>query len=539
MMTAHAPTLILLVPNLELHSLVGEASSHVLLRRGRTLMIDCHSRHMPRWLQSRGLAAPQMILHTHVDPLHCREANLFPAAAIWVARQSADLAEASEVYRLGMQTRFDHPELWGETFGAEPYGIAGSQTLFPPRAPLKIAGGLQAGQRIMWEDVQIDVLDMPGHGRNGLAFLISLDDAPLALFCGDLVCQGGLLPRLWDMELNYVSLQWSGLRQALATACQSGATLFVPSSGYPIEDGPAAAGELRRRIDEYERLTQSTSTLPEQTPPALSRAGRWIERMAGAFQMDNGGNSFVLIAEDGRGLMVDPGPCDYLNPQRQQAFADDLAALRPKGLKSLEWALITHPHGDHYDMVPTLRRIYPGVQVAAWDGVARVMEAPWDYPYPALLPWYGLGFDYVHPDLILTQDAAAQLGPYAIQTAPLPGHCQPHAAYFLTHRGRRLALTGDTVQCYGQAMHLLPNFSNDPGFAHGGGLEQSLAELLRRPIDLNLGGHGSCFLDCQKVYQESLLQVRRERQALQQMLGPGGLARWGQKPGYPQLTPWA
>ena len=81
-----------LAPDLSVVSLVGEATSHVVIRQGRGLLIDCHSTQMVRWLNRRGLPTPACILHTHVQPEHCREAVQFPDARVLVHEQLLELA---------------------------------------------------------------------------------------------------------------------------------------------------------------------------------------------------------------------------------------------------------------------------------------------------------------------------------------------------------------------------------------------------------------------------------------------------------------
>ena len=49
--------------------------------------------------------------------------------------------------------------------------------------------------------------------------------------------------------------------------------------------------------------------------------------------------------------------------------------------------LVTHVQGDHFDMWPVVRNLYPGCRLAAWRPVADVLEHPGDYLCACLLRW--------------------------------------------------------------------------------------------------------------------------------------------------------
>lgn len=132
-------TIFELATELRVYSLVGVTSSHLVVRHGRGLLIDCHSGQMTRWLNRRGLPAPEMILHTHVQPEHCREADQFSEASILVHEQLKELACERVAYEKAAHTVWDNPAEWMKTLGQEKYGVAGSITVFPPEEPLSVS----------------------------------------------------------------------------------------------------------------------------------------------------------------------------------------------------------------------------------------------------------------------------------------------------------------------------------------------------------------------------------------------------------------
>jgi len=512
-----------LAPDLRVYSLVGEAASHLVVRNGRCLLIDCHSSQMDRWLARRGLPAPEMILHTHVQPEHCREADQFPGARILVHEELAELAGDRPAYEAATHTVWDNPADWMNTLGLEKYGIAGSITVFPPIVPLKVSGTFREGDRLAWQDLVLEVMPLPGHSRHQVGFVLELDDRALAVFTGDLLCHPAKLVNVFDLEINYGGTVIASLPAVLRALAQRPVQRYFPATGHAIENGPAQALELAEAIDAYQAaLTWQSGRFKPAAQPEYPLVGRYRQLHKGIYQIDNFGNCILLIDGQGCGLMFDPGPCDYESQARLADFHRDLDLFeRDCGLKTIDTLLVTHIHGDHYDMAPELRRRYPGCRVGAWDLVARVMEAPWDYPYPALLPWYNLGFDHVAVDDVLSEDLPYDWHGVAIRSIHLPGHCLCHAAYLLTFNGLRLAITGDTIQSRGEADGLTFIISNHSVPDGNSGILKTYRQMVEERVDLNLGGHGSHFWDCHAQYTESLRRIEHTLPFLRALV-PGG-----------------
>ena len=535
-MTMEHTGMVELAPGLRVYSLIGAASSHLVVRNGRSVLIDCHAGPFARWLERRGLPRPELILHTQVQPEHCREADGFPEARILVHAELAELAAGGEAYWRKARTVWDHPEEWGVTLGREPYGIAGSITVFPPERPLTVGGTFRAGDRLAWQDVTFTVLDLPGHGRHGVGFELEVAGAAVAVFTGDLFMHPARLVNVYDLEKNYGGDTMFEIPAVLRALAARPAVRYFPATGPAIADGPGEALALADAIEAYQQALAWQSGLFQPVPqPAYPKVGRYIQLHKGVYQLDNFGNCILLIDDEGRGLMVDPGPCDYESPDRLAAFTNDLALFeRECGLKTIDLALITHFHGDHYDMAPVLRQRYPGCRVGAWDLVARVIEAPWDYPYPATLPWYNLGFDHVAMDVVLSEETPFLWHDTPIRSMHLPGHCYCHAGYRLTFNGLRLAITGDTLQSRGESVSLSAIVSNHSVPDARSGILKTIRQLGAEPVDLNLGGHGSHFTACDALYAESLRRIEHAQPYLHRLIGGDDWEALFLRPGHPR-----
>ncbi len=514
-----------LAPDLRVYSLVGEASSHLVIRHGQSLLIDCHSPEMGRWLARRGLPAPDLILHTQVQPEHSREANQFPGARILVQEQLAELAADRPAYEKAAHTVWDNPAEWMETLGHEPYGIAGSITVFPPDIPLNVTGTFREGDRLAWQDLILEVIPLPGHGRHQVGFVLELNREPLAIFTGDLLCHPARLVNVYDLEINYGGTTLPTLPAVLRALAQRPVQRYFPATGHALANGPAQALALAEAIEAYQKaLTWKSGEFQPAPQPDCPRLGRYSQLHKGIYQLNSFGNCILLIDDQGHGLMFDPGPCDFESPARIADFHGDLDLFeREGGLRTIDLALVTHIHGDHYDLAPELRKRYPECRVGAWDRVARVMEAPWDYPYPALLPWYNLGFDHVPVDDVLREDTPFHWHNVAIRSIHLPGHCYCHAAYLLTFNGLRLAITGDTIQSRGDAGGIEFIISNHSVPDERSGILKTYRQMTAEQVDLNIGGHGSHFRECAALYRESLKRAEHALPYLRRLVPDGNL----------------
>ena len=239
--------------------------------------------------------------------------------------------------------------------------------------------------------------------------------------------------------------------------------------------------------------------------------GRFHDHGHSVFQMSaNFGNTILLIDREGNGLMVDPGPCDFENPERVDDFVADLEKFESQaGLKKIDLVLVTHFHGDHFDMWPVVRDRYPGCRLAAWQPVADVLRHPDDYPYACMLRWYGLGWDRCEVDIGMTRQEALDWHGNPVHTVYLPGHCFVHAGYWMDWNGRRLLFSGDSIQIRGTAdeMQLLISNHSVPGTDEGHAT--AYRNVLPLGITLNLGGHGSHFENCGDVYAASLDKIEQ------------------------------
>lgn len=556
-----------LSPDIVVHTFTRQTgephASHLLVCGGQSWLVDCHSGRLANEIAALNLPLPSRIFHTHIQPEHTREnqgclagdecqpvgstARPFADADVCVHESLVTLASDRKAYDQLIRTTWDDPMDWPHSAGKETFGVAGSVTMLPPEQPLVVTSTFTAHDVIVLDEAKqltFKVIALPGHGGEfACGFLLQVDEQPMALFCGDLltVDRTRLLPVLvnvYDLEYAYGRTRLDQMPAMLNAAADLGTLLFFPATGPVMHDGPSLARRLATNIDTYHQACLWRSgDFKRETKARPELLGRWFKHAEGIYQLNQFGNTIVLIDEQGRGLLVDPGPCDFGDDERTRRFEKDLNKLHEQaGLKTIELVLITHFHGDHIDMTALVRERYPQVRIAAWGPVADVIGEPQKYPYPCMLPWYNLGGETsVSCDDRLRLDTVYQWHDVAIRTLHTPGHCYVHAAYLLTLGEMHLAITGDTIQSNGDADTIEFPIANDSVPDAERGQLKGLYALVGERVDLNLGGHGSHFSNPGPVYAESIRRVEHAQAALKMIVADGDLQKAFRRPWFVEI----
>lgn len=525
------------------------ASSHLVCAGGESVLIDCHDPAIRRAIDvireqgPREVAAavtqPTRILHTHVQPEHCREGDVFGSAKIIVPNGLEEVAGDTEKYRRESSVKWEHPELWGETMGRERYGVGGSLVLRAPSPALRVGATIKSGDSVRIGSMLLRAVELPGHGWYALGFLLIENDKPLAFFSADLFRDPAVLVNVHDLEVAYGrSFLWKLPPVLESVDALAGDLPYFPATGPVITDGRAQNCALQSKLKAYfEACEWPKDAWPAPSERKFEMLGKYRKHADGIYQLTTFGNTILFIDRAGNGLMIDPGPCDFEHPvQRHIDFRNDLAMFEKEaGLKTIDLAIITHFHGDHYDCAPLLKERYPACKLAAWDPVARVLETPDAFPYACKLPWYNIGLGAMKIDIKLTRKQRFRWHDVEIETIHLPGHCNAHGGHLFTFNGRRIAITGDTIQTYGWPEGLGFVTSNDSTPDVNDGCLLAYKTMMSKTVDLNLGGHSSWFVNPAPAYAES---VRRMEHALPRLraLVPGGeMARAFRRPWFPDL----
>ncbi len=515
----------------------NETNGYLLVREGASLLIDCPAADTDGALRRAGLPLPEKILHTQVQEEHCREWAAFPGVPVAVAEEARPVAvRASEFFREA-ETFWADDRAW-DTLGEEKYGIGGCLTERPPVHPLDVREVFCPGETVTWRGLALEVAPLPSSGKRSVGFVWR--DAGVA-FTGDLVHAGGRLVNVYDLERSYGGIALGATAEAFARAGTWGVSRFLPSTG-PVVETPAA--DMARVLDLLQHpnragVRRQGSRCGMTNFDTLRTFGRHCEIAPRIFQNNNFGNIVLFVDDAGRGLMVDPCNCVWLDWEKSVASMHaDLDELeREAGLKRVDAVLITHPHGDHIQYCNLLRERY-GATVLATPDVAALMERPAEFPYPCLNDWYNFPFKNVAVDRRLAYEHPFDWHGTPVLPVHTPGHCFAHAGFALTWRGERVFCSGDVIQHGGGAIGAgLPFCCNDNGMP-----DRSPLVTFRRVAALRPGlvccGHSRSFRDPDGgIVRDWLALWEAQVAALRDYVPGGDLPRASTPPGYDAVRP--
>ena len=316
--------------------------------------------------------------------------------------------------------------------------------------------------------------------------------------------------------------------------------LCLPSTGPVITDVNSDIARLLPMLQDPCQVQPVRTDLKWQLTgftPLRTIGTRWRENFPGVFQNNNFGNMILFIDDDGRGLAIDPDICVWDSWEESvNAFNADLDLLEKEaGLKTVECALVTHYHGDHFQNALELRRRY-GTRIQATNDVAKIMAQPGDFPYPCLVDWYNFPFDNVVVDDILTYNQEYNWHTANIVPIHTPGHCNGHTGYAITWNNKKIFCSGDVVQYgAGPISAGLSLIYNDTAWPN-----RSMAVTLRRMIDFQpdyiLGGHSHAFQDTDgSILRDMLTLQLQAEENLKKIIYDGNTLRAMTPPGYDEV----
>jgi glyoxylase-like metal-dependent hydrolase (beta-lactamase superfamily II) len=477
-----------------------------------SVLVNCHDTQLSSAIARLNLPQPTLTLATHIDSPLSLQGQAFPAVPCRVPLGHLLMAQNPAAMLAQAATTWAHPESWDTDLGKERWGIAGSRKYDPPSHPIPTATPITPADSIYIDSqTQLQPFSLPFCDQDSLGYRLVHQNKTLALFTGDAIQSPGKLVQVYSLETKYGFINFKQAIQTLDILAAENCDLLFPSRGPAITNGRQAIADLKRAIQDF--ITASTwrsAWFKSEPRPETPIVDGFQQRAPGVYQMKQYGNGIVLIDPAGHGLIVDPGPCDFTDPNRIKDFHRHLDLLHAHaGLRHIDTILITHFHGDHVDLVHEVKARYPGAKTCAWAPVARVIENPNHYPYACLLPWYNLPQKSTPCDHAITRDHPLIWHGRPITPVYTPGHARAHAAYLIDFADHRIAITGDSIQTNGELAGLQCAPCNDSVLAGDSSIDISYRNLINQGITLNLGGHGSWFTNCDYHYKAALERFDR------------------------------
>lgn len=498
--------------------LKSETNGFLIVRNGKSILIDC-----PEYdIKLPELPEPEIILHTQVQEEHCREWQAFPDAKVYVPSGCGEIALRSEKFFDDSRTVWSENRAW-DNRGEETYGIAGCLTERPPLKPLNVAGELIPENAFKWYDFGFEIIALPGSGKRSIGLWWKEKNI---LFSGDMIVKGGYLANLYDIERSYgLPSGYAQLKESMKKILALDLDVVMPSTGQIIESPEADIKKLEKKIEWIfsPPVILSKRKKAQINYKSIREFRRFREIIPGIYQNNNFGNMIVIVDEQGRALVIDPGPCVWL-PWKDncKAVNEDFDSLENEaGLKTVDLMLATHYHGDHVEFCNLLKERY-GAKLATVRDVAQILEFPEKYNLPCTLEWYNFPFTSLKSDILLDCDIPFKWNEIEILPVHTPGHCFAHSSFSFGWEGVKLLCVGDTL-AYGDGpiSCSLPIIYNDTAWPEKG-IQRALEKFKSLKPEFILCGHGYSFKDESGHIIDSFRQVaNRSYELAKKMIAPG------------------
>ena len=335
-----------------------------------------------------------------------------------------------------------HPKL------GDKYSVYGASYVRPPCCPIPVSRSLSNGEIIDWSGHQIQCLSTPGTAPGSMTFLIRNKEF-LCGISGSLIHEGAKITNWFDTEWDYgFGKGLDAMIQSIHELKNENLHLLLPSHGSTI---PSATKTLQQYEDKliefrklyirgypvYDKSIALRDPVSQSTPiPHINQVTPHLFKLS---HLHQGRNFCILISDRGHGLVLDCGlfPAEILE--------EIILGLREHfGLKKIDAFWISHMHGDHFLLGPTLKERY-GAKAWTLDRIVDRCEHPRRYDYAALVSAYGDGFDGMSIDKAFRDGETIQWEDYTIQVDWMPGQTEFGCCLWLDIDGKRVAFTGDNL----------------------------------------------------------------------------------------------
>ncbi|TWT91559.1 MBL fold metallo-hydrolase [Stieleria varia] len=328
------------------------------------------------------------------------------------------------------------------------YSVYGASYVRPPAFPVAITTTLQPGEFFRWQGYEIKCLDTPGTSPGGMSFVIQYGDLKIAV-TGSIMHDGARMANWFDSEWDY------GFAKGVDTLIESverlqgeNIDIALPSQGPVIHHADEQLAEYAAKLKYFRtRYVRGYPVFdkdiakrdPISQPTPVEHINRVTEHLYKLSHQHQGRNFAIIVSDNGRGLVLDCG----LFPK--QTLEEIVVGMRQHlGLKQIDAFWISHMHGDHFLLGPTMKEQY-GAQAWTLDRIVDRCEHPRRYDFAALVSAYGDGFNGMTIDKAFRNGETVQWEGYTIHLDWMPGQTEFGCCLWLDIDGKRIAFTGDNL----------------------------------------------------------------------------------------------
>lgn len=410
-----------------------------ILRDGdAATLIDFGDGSVLEHLEEIGVQRVEWVVLTHHHREQCQGIERLDRGTTRIAAPKAEQAlfEAPTDFRK-----------WYPTLGDQ-YSVYGASYVRPPRQPVRLDAALEPDQRFTWRGYELHCLDTPGHSPGSMSYVIRRDGKAIAL-SGDVMHAGARMTTWFDTEWDYgFAAGIDTLLKSVDALIDQQLTQMLPSHGPAIDDPQSQLASYREKLTRFRQsyirgypvfdsTEQERDSISQPTAvPLISQVTPHLYKLSHQTQ---GKNFAIIVSDSGKGLVLDCG----LFPESM--LEEIIVGMREHmGLKQIDAFWISHMHGDHFLLGPTLKQKY-GAEAWTLDRIVDRCEHPRRYDYAALVSAYGDGFDGMKIDRAFRDGETIEWEGYKIQIDWMPGQTEFGCCLWLELDGKRIAFTGDNL----------------------------------------------------------------------------------------------
>lgn len=294
-------------------------ASHLIVTPRITALINCH---LPpgEYFTQLELPRPSLLLATHIDAPISRQGEAFPDVPCLVPRGLLPMALNPAAVLAEAITTWDQTQNWEQVLGQETWGVAGSRKYDPPAAAIPMAQPVDDGQIIpLSDDTYLKAFSLRFYGPHSLGYELVHRGRRQAVFCGGAIQAPGKLTQIFTYEFSYSFIRFKAAIKTLEILAALPCDILFPSVGPALRDPALAIQNLISDITAFEKASvrrpEWFTSEPHEDGPEISG---YHQRAPGVFQNKKYGNTIILIDDQGNGLIVDPGPCGFEDPNRDR-----------------------------------------------------------------------------------------------------------------------------------------------------------------------------------------------------------------------------
>lgn len=501
----------------------------VLKSGDQALLIESGSGAVLDHLGEIGVEKVAWVLHTHYHrDLTSGDTRLVGAGSRIAAAQ-------------GERNRYeDAHEYWQTKDFFELYGTELDN--LGPTHDIPITRGLQDGDVLSWEGIELRALHTPGPTRDNLSFALE-NGGKKSIFCGELIAAPGKVWRLYESQWQYMGAK------GLANHVWSLGKLYreKPDLLLPAHGGVMEADTLEAIESAGENLAAVTTMIQEATgwsddfPEGDWRSVYWGDDPApvnpgeGPYFRESEmyrervnpddpdasvevqqlfphlyrqGMSYFIVADNGEAMVIDAGEGSM------KAAAGELE--RVAGLRHVAWVTPSHYHNDHLWFL----RWYADngdAKMMVLDAYDDIIEHPERYNLPCL---FSRGY---HVDRILEEGEQFEWQGFRFRAFQLPGHTHYQTGLLAEMDGHRVLFTGDNFLAGSETPSLGATIIFRNRYDPGGGYVQAGKVLIEARAEYIASAHTGMSRitsqDAKEVLEWGKALEEKMRRAVAQPLG--------------------